>query len=85
MIYDTLKLSKTLRDKGFSSEQAEGIAEALNEATQSDLATKSDILSLKTDIAELKAELLKWLIGAIGFQTVVIIGAMIAIMRGGLH
>src|ERR1700730_4651225 len=99
MIYDTLKLSKSLRDKAhFTPEQAEGLAEALNEAAQSDLATKTDTLGLKADIQSVrgeiqsvrgeisaaKVELLKWLIGAIGFQTVAIIGAMIAIVRGAL-
>jgi hypothetical protein len=93
MIYDTLKLSKTLRDKAhFTPEQAEGLAEALNDAAQSDLATKSDIMGLKAniqsvrrEIVEAKAELLKWIITALGLQTVVIIvaiiGAIITIVR----
>jgi hypothetical protein len=40
MIYDTLKLSKSLRDKGhFTPEQAEGLAEAPGEAAEADIAT----------------------------------------------
>jgi hypothetical protein len=103
LLFDTLRLSRTLRDKGhFTSEQAEAfeqaeaLAEALGEASHGDLATKADLAAaiaelkteLKTEIAELKAEigetrtdLLKWIIGAIGFQTVVILGALISLIR----
>jgi chromosome segregation ATPase len=131
LLFDTLRLSRTLRDKGhFTSEQAEALAEALGEASHSDLATKADLVDLatkadlaavrteiaelrtelkteiaelrtelkteiaelrtelKTEIAELKIEiggtnieLLKWIIGAIGFQTVVILGALISLIR----
>jgi F0F1-type ATP synthase membrane subunit b/b' len=126
LLFDTLRLSRTLRDKGhFTSEQAEALAEALGEASQGDLATKADLAELRTEIAELKTELkteiaelrtelkaeiaelrtelkaeiaglrtelkaeiaavrtelLKWIIGAIGFQTVVILGALISIIK----
>src|ERR1700731_3354358 len=36
---------------------------------------------LKTEIAETRTDLLKWIIGAIGFQTVVILGALISFVR----
>jgi len=39
---DTLKLSKSLRGTGMTEAQADGIAEALNEA-QSDYVTKADL------------------------------------------
>jgi len=131
LLFDTLRLSRILRDKGhFTSEQAEALAEALGEASHADLATKADLAdlaakadlaavrteiaelrtelkteiaelktelkteiaglktALKTEIAELKTEiggtkveLLKWIIGAIGFQTVVILGALISLIR----
>jgi hypothetical protein len=32
-------------------------------------------------MAELKADILKWMFGAIGFQTVLILGAVIALIR----
>lgn len=62
ILFDTLKLSRTLRDKGhFSPEQADALAEALTEASQENLATKADIAGLKTemkgDTAGLKTEL----------------------------
>jgi hypothetical protein len=53
--------------------------------TKTDLALKTDLVLLKSqleaDIHKLKAELLKWLLGAVGFQTIVIIGALFTIMR----
>ncbi|WP_036258098.1 hypothetical protein [Methylocapsa aurea] len=86
ILFDTLRLSRTLRDKGhFTPEQAEALAEALGEATQGDLATKADLAAvkadIKADIAEAEADILKWVVGAIGFQTVVILGALVALVR----
>ena len=56
--------------------QAEGRAEALADVNQDNLATK-------TDFAELKAELLKWMIGAMTAQTVAVIAAVVAIVHHG--
>ncbi|HEY8030905.1 MAG TPA: hypothetical protein VIF02_00645, partial [Methylocella sp.] len=57
ILFDTLRLSRTLRDKGhFTAEQAETLAEALGEASQGDLVTKADFAELRTEIAEIKAE-----------------------------
>jgi hypothetical protein len=36
---------------------------------------------LKTEIAAVRTDPLKWIIGAIGFQTVVILGALISIIK----
>ena len=97
LLFDTPRLSRTLRDKGhFTPEQAEALAEALGEAAQGDLATKADLAALKAelkadlaevraelkaDIAEVKADILKWIVGAIGFQTVVILGALVSLAK----
>ncbi len=90
ILFDTLRLSRTLREKGhFTIEQAETLAEALGEAAQEDLATKTDWANLearleakfKAWLAELKADILKWVVGTIGFQTVVILGALISLVR----
>ncbi|MCJ2057468.1 CCDC90 family protein [Methylobacterium sp. J-048] len=94
--FDTLRFVRTLRDKAkMSSEQAEGLADAIAEAIQNDLATKTDIAAVRTDIealrlanradlADTKAELIKWMIGTIGFQALVIVGGLVALARG-LH
>lgn len=91
--FDTLRFVRTLRDKAkMSSEQAEGLADAIAEAIQSDLATKADVaavrtdiealrLATKADIAEAKADIIKWMIGSIGFQALVIVGAIVALSR----
>ncbi len=93
ILFDTLRLSRTLRDKGhFTPEQSEALAEALGEASQDNLATKTDISILKGEIREAvlslearieatKADILKRVVGPIGVQTIVIIGAVIA-LRG---
>ena len=58
LLLDTLRLSRSLRDKGnFTSEQAEALAEALSEASQGDLASKSDFAPVRTEIADFKTEL----------------------------
>jgi hypothetical protein len=82
LLFDTLRLSRTLREKGhFTTEQAETLAEALSEASQNDLATKADIAQLEAKLAETKADILKWVVGAIGFQTLVILGALVSLAR----
>ncbi|WP_244536986.1 CCDC90 family protein [Methylobacterium pseudosasicola] len=39
---------------------------------------------LKTEIADTKYEILKWVLSAIGFQTIVVVGAIVALTKG-LH
>jgi hypothetical protein len=95
--FDTLRLARTLRDKAqFSPEQAEGMADAIAEAMQSDLVTKVDLksemqgvraelreteLRLEAKIEATKADLIKWVVGIIGFQTIVLLGAALALAR----
>jgi len=109
LLFDTLRLSRTLRDKGhFTPEQAETLAEALGEAQHGDLATKADLAALeakidkveasleakiglveskigflatRSELADVRADILKCIVGAIGFQTVVIVGALITLVR----
>ncbi len=54
-------------------------ADSAQFATKADLATTKS--ELQTAIAETKADLLKWVIGTIGFQTVLILGAVVALAR----
>ena len=91
--FDTLKLARELRERAkFSAEQAEGVASALADALQEDVATKTDIreldgklreaeLRLDAKIEATKAEIIKWMFGTIGFQTIIILGAVIALAR----
>ena len=106
VVFDTLKFAQTLRDKAkFSPEQAEGLSEAFAQASADQLATKTDVGDLRselkaeiagvrsdlrevesrleTKIESVKADILKWMFGTIGFQTVVILGAVFALSRFG--
>jgi hypothetical protein len=83
-VIDTLKLARALQDNAhFSVEDAEGAAAAIADAIQSDVATKSDLRlavgELRTEISEAKHETIKWVAGMIGFQTIAVIGAVIAL------
>lgn len=91
--FDTLKFSRALREKAkLSSDQADGFAEAIADAVQGDLATKSDLetlrltmealrLTMEARIETAKADTIKWVLSAIGFQTIVIVGAVVALAR----
>ena len=67
--FDTYKFVKRLTAHGFTEEQAEVLAAEQVNLLNSNLATKSDIealrLATKADIETLKADLMKWLIGAL--------------------
>jgi hypothetical protein len=74
---DTHELVKRLTSVGFSGEQAEALTAAVRQGQDTDLsnlATKADLAALKVEMAEGKAEILKWMMG----QTVVILGAALA-------
>ena len=76
-LYDALKEAGA--SEGSARKAAETLADqesrfAMFEATLANTATK-------TDLAETKAEIIKWMFGTIGFQTIVILGAVIARMR----
>jgi hypothetical protein len=102
--FDTLKLARALREKAkFTPEQAEGAADAIAEAAQSHLATRTVVagaeqrldgrieavradlreteLRLEGEIAEARADIIKWMSGTIGFQTIVILGGLVALLR----
>ena len=66
--FDTLKYAEALKTAGVPDAQARAQAEALAEALRQGgqgLATKADIESLRREMAELKADLIKWNVGAI--------------------
>jgi hypothetical protein len=76
-LYDALKEAGA--SEGSARKAAETKADqesrfARFDATPANTATK-------TDLAETKAEIIKWMFGTIGFQTIVISGAVIALMR----
>ncbi|MEL6061991.1 MULTISPECIES: hypothetical protein [unclassified Methylobacterium] len=116
--FDTLKFARALREKAkLSPEQAEGLADALVDVFDGNLATKADIRDVQADIqlvrrevetlkvqtradiealrlttkadseavkgaiASAKVETVRSLVGAIGFQTLAVLGAVVALTR----
>ncbi|AUB80869.1 hypothetical protein [Candidatus Thiodictyon syntrophicum] len=95
--FDTHKFIRTIKDSGIPENQAEAIAEAFKAAQcEADPATKAEVaqhenhlqhsievlrLELKRDIAESKAELTRWVIGAGILQTSIIIGVLLKVAR----
>jgi hypothetical protein len=67
-IANQLRLSRHWQNAGIPAEQADKMVEALSEELGQGIATKADL-------AELKAELLKWMFA----QTFVIIGVAVAL------
>lgn len=73
-ILDTLKIAKRLEAAGFTDAQAETVADVLRETREADwaqiatkadlasLATKADLADLKAELAEMKADILKWVV-----------------------
>ena len=73
VIRDTHRLVGKLQQRGFSSQQAEGIADALRELDASALATK-------VDLQELKVDLIRWMVGTHLAYGAIIIGVLVSIL-----
>jgi predicted RNase H-related nuclease YkuK (DUF458 family) len=67
--FDTQELVRELRTAGMSQEQAEAVVRTIVKS-HTDLATKSDI---DTRMAELKLDLIKWIVGLILGQTALLL------------
>ena len=79
---DTLTIARKLKAAGFSEDQADAVTGVIREAPETDLSvlvTKSD---LKTEVADATYDILRWVLSAIGFQTIVIVGAIVTHPRG---
>lgn len=73
VIRDTHKLVGKLQQRGFSVQQAEGIADALRDLDASALAVKADLQLLKVD-------LIKWMVGTHLAYGAIIVGVLVAIL-----
>lgn len=74
VIRDTHRLIGKLQQRGFSAQQAEGLAEALRDLDATALATKADLQTLKLD-------LIKWMVGTHLAYGAIILGALVAFMQ----
>ena len=66
--FDTHRFVKRLTESGFTERQAETLAEEHVTLLNANLATKADIAEVKAQIEAVKADLLKWLFGALMAQ-----------------
>ena len=63
--FDTHRFVKRLTESGFTELQAETLAEEHVALLNANLATKADIAKVEAHIETVKADLLKWLFGAL--------------------
>jgi len=88
VLFDTHAFIKRLTAVGMPEAQAEVLADEQARIIDERLATKTDLTALassvKADISEAKADILKWMFGTIGFQTLVLLGAAVALAKA-LH
>ena len=78
--FDTQELVNELENSGFTRKQSETVISVLKKS-QSELATTSDIVPLasKTDLLELKVDLVKW-VGALMLAQVAVIAALVKLL-----
>ena len=73
--FDTLKFVETLKDAGMEEKQAKAISTAYQNASEDqELVTKQD---MSMALAEMKYDLLKWIIGLALAQFTVLIGILL--------
>nr|VFJ42892.1 MAG: Protein of unknown function (DUF1640) [Candidatus Kentron sp. DK]VFJ58308.1 MAG: Protein of unknown function (DUF1640) [Candidatus Kentron sp. DK] len=75
--FDTLKFVHRLKEAGIPEQQAEAISDALKEAHGDTEPVTKEFLALR--LAELKNEILKWLIGLTSAQVVLLLGILVKI------
>ncbi len=82
---DTHETVKRLIAAGFTDAQAEAVTAAVKQALDidlSNLATKSDIADVRREMADMKAELVKWVVG-VGFAQAATISAVLKLFPSG--
>ncbi len=80
MSVDTLKIYEIL-SASLPKTQAKAVAKAINEAIEADTERKKEILATKEDLANVKAEMIKWMFIFWISQIGVIGGIMFAMLK----
>lgn len=73
--FDTHAFVKRLTTAGMPESQAEAVTTLVKEAQAGipdGMATKADITEVRRDLAETKVDILKWVLGAMAFQTAIL-------------
>jgi len=73
--FDTLKFAKKLEAAGMTSKEAEALAEAQSDAFSEMMSVAE--LATKSDLIEMKFDLLKWVIGLALAQFALMIGILL--------
>jgi len=80
LVFDTLQYANKLKAAGVPDKQAEVQAEAMAEIVEEKLATKTDLKQLEQSVdlklANLKNELIKWVLGVSVAQAAIIISCL---------
>jgi hypothetical protein len=83
--FDTLKLAQRLEAAGFPPRQAQDMASAIADTIVETVVTPAYLdlrfSELRLELANVKADILKWVLGAIGFQTLAVIGGLAALFK----
>jgi hypothetical protein len=84
--FDTLRFVEHLCEAGVPQAQAKAMSDAQKELLaqvfeQKELATKTDIKELELKIAETKAELVRWVVGAGFLQTALIAALLMKLIK----
>ncbi len=82
--FDTLEAARELEAAGASKPLAEAMVKTFNVAINENVATKGDITALKTNIAEVKSEIIKGTIGIVlgvaAVQTTLTVGLVVGLL-----
>jgi hypothetical protein len=90
--FDTLKLAQRLEASGFPPKQAQDMASAIAETIAESVVTRdyldlrsgevrAEIAGLRSEMLSLNADTLKWIFGAVGLQTLAILGGVAALFK----
>jgi len=75
--FDTLKFVEKLRAAGVPEAQAKAMAEAHQQALSESVATQ---LATKADLAELKLDVIKWMVGLALAQISLLVGILVKLL-----
>jgi len=85
LTFDTLAYSKKLRTAGFTEQQAEVAAEAQKETIDiviAEIETRHlNDMATKLDLAEVKSDLIRWVVAAGFLQTALIAALLLKLIR----
>ena len=81
--FDSLGYAKRLRDRGVPQDQAEAHAEAARDFIMPEIATKADVLAIKSDLLATEQRL-RTAMDTLALRLTVRLGAMIVVAIGAL-